>query len=217
MNIFARLSSLIDDVGHPLYAVTLSAVPRPDTPLLLVLHWHGFAAGRSVTLPGVAPPIRSVPGSALQLNDRWQTLEAVEAAIFDAAWQLGAWDVERLQRRGCNDIAAWSREALDCRQAFGELVAAPEHDIGIDDDAAPDRTDLLMLAARRGYVRWLFRPVRGGLNGAGSDDASLKGDGTREPPCPVRPTVPFGGAVRGRPEGTRQRFRLGRGAGLIAP
>ncbi len=138
MDVFAKLAQQISGTGLALYAVTLTAVPHPDTPVLLMLHWHGF--GRSPTLfsPSLAPPIRSVPGSAVQLNERWHDLGALEAAMLDAAWRLGAWDVERVQRRGCNHMAARSREAHECRQAFGVMVEAPEHEIGIV-DAAPCR------------------------------------------------------------------------------
>lgn len=44
------------------------------------------------------------------------------------------------------------------------------------------------LAARRGYVRWLFRPVKGGLwRTLDEPDDTLDADGGRQPPCPVMP------------------------------
>ncbi|STB71899.1 hypothetical protein [Chromobacterium violaceum] len=42
MELFDTLSAQIRHMRLPLFAVSLSAVPFPDTPLLLMLHWHGF-------------------------------------------------------------------------------------------------------------------------------------------------------------------------------
>jgi len=61
---------------------------------------------------------------------------------------------------------------------------------------APDAEDLLNLAARRGYLMWMFRPVHGGIWADVADDATLRPDGTRTPPCPIAPVPPAGGASR---------------------
>lgn len=176
MQILSRILEQIHAVGLPLSAVTLTAVPRPHTPLLLMLHWHGFraqtGAGACVSHP--------VPGSALQINAAWQTLEQVVLAMLDAAWQLGAWDMERRVRRACTWVGASAREALECRQAFGDNPHAPgdeEHLVA----EAPDRLELMHLGARQGYVRWLFRPVRGGLWPARAEDETLAADGSSAP------------------------------------
>ena len=161
MDILTRISDQVAGVGLPLYAVTLTAVRCPDTPLLLMLHWHGFRA-RSAAVAGGRPRRRAVPGSALQLNPRWQRVEEVDAAVLDAAWQLGAWQMERCERRGCNDVGATPRESHECRQAFGDNPLAPDDDAHLLADV-PDRDELRALAARAGYLRWLFRPVRAGL------------------------------------------------------
>ena len=55
---------------------------------------------------------------------------------------------------------------------------------------APDASELTRLAAQRGYLMWLFRPVHGGIWGEYADDATLGPDGTRTPPCPVMPRAP---------------------------
>ena len=50
------------------------------------------------------------------------------------------------------------------------------------------RVELMQLAARKGYLRWLFRPIKGGLWSALDEpDDSLAADGGRQPPCPVAP------------------------------
>jgi len=50
--------------------------------------------------------------------------------------------------------------------------------------------DLLQLAAQRGYLMWLFRPVKGSIWAEYADDATLGPEGTRQGPCPHRPIPP---------------------------
>ncbi|HYD33048.1 MAG TPA: diguanylate cyclase [Methylophilaceae bacterium] len=192
MQILDKITDQISSVRLPLYAVTLTAIPRYDTPLLLMLHWHGFRRELIVNLPGITSSLHSVPGSALQLNERWQDLESVESAMLDAAWQLGAWNVERDERRGCNYIAASEREALECRQVFGEHPLFDADELHLIAET-PDREDLMHMGARVGYIRWQFRPVVGGLWQSIAEDDTLNADGGREPPCPISPQPPRGG------------------------
>lgn len=204
MQILPSITAQIDAVGLPLYAVTVTALPRPDTPVLLILHWHGYRRDSRHT----PPPGRPVPGSALQINAPWQTLEDIDRAMLDAAWQMGAWDMQRQERRACSLPGAPAQEALECRQAFGDNPLAPgDHSHLLAE--APDREEMLQLAARKGYVRWLFRPVRGGLWREIAEDDTLQPDGGRAPPCPVAP----------RASGRRQRaptvYRLGRVSRLL--
>lgn len=202
MQILDKITDQISSVGLPLYAVTLTAIPRFDTPLLLMLHWHGFRRELLVNLPGLRSQLHPIPGSALQLNERWQGLESVETAMLDAAWQLGAWDVEREEKRGCNYIGASDREALECRQAFGEHPLYDAEELHLLDEA-PDREDLMHLGAKVGYIRWQFRPVVGGVWQSIAEDDTLKPDGRREPPCPLKPEPTKGGKV------SRTTYRMG--------
>ena len=94
---------LTDDCksGLPLVGITLAAVPCPDTPLILTLHWHGFIREKLAELEQAeAVSFTPLPSSALQLNHRWRDLIAVDRAAMEAAWELGAWDVARAERRG---------------------------------------------------------------------------------------------------------------------
>jgi hypothetical protein len=187
MDILSSISAQIAALRLPLYAVTLTALPRPNTPLLLMLHWHGFRPERQLADGRVRHS--PVPGSALQLNPAWQAFEEIEQALLDAAWQLGAWDVERHARRACSTVGASEREALECRQAFGENPFAPGDDSHLLAEA-PDRADMLRFAHDRGYVRWQFRPVRGGLWQEHAEDDTLDADGGRQPPCPLALETP---------------------------
>src|SRR5690606_33193939 len=107
-----------------------------------------------------------------------------DRATLDAAWQLGAWDVERLACRPWWRLGAPDGEALACHRAFGQY---PDDDGGAVMVDAPDRDALLALAARKGYIRWMFRPCKGGIWEDQDDDGTLAGDHGRALPCPVPP------------------------------
>jgi hypothetical protein len=203
MDLFDRLQEQIDTVRLPLVAVTVTAAAQVNTPLIAILHWHGFRRATPLVLPGIEIPPRAVPASAVQLDTPWHNVETVEAMLLDAAWQSGAWDVERVERRGCNVIGASAAEALACRQAFGDYGEVSGSVQPLLDDET-DRGELMQLAARKGYVRWLFRPVKGGLwRTLNEPDDTLEVDGGRQPPCPVTPQPR-------RPDGRgRTVYRLG--------
>lgn len=195
MQVFDMVVDQVQSVGLPVVAVSLTAIPRANTPVLLVVHWHGFA--RPQTPRHVQPnetlesPV-SIPGSALQLSDTWMAMKHLDDAMLHAAWQFGAWDLLREERRGCNTPGATEREALECRQAFAEkpFDGCAEKMMLAE---APDREDLMHLGARVGYVRWQFRPVKTGFGETlwAMTLCWQMADGSREPPCPVvaRPVV----------------------------
>jgi len=206
MDLFDTLHDHIDAMHVPLYAVTVTAVARVNTPLVALLHWHGFRRATPLALPGIDLPPRPVPSSAIQIAGPWLSFDTVERALLDAAWRLGAWDLERVEARACNEIGASAGEALACRKAFG---AYGDHDQAPPDtylvDGAPDRDALMHLAAERGYLRWLFRPVKGGVwRALDEPDDTLEADGGRRPPCPVAP-LPRRASHRGHTV-----YRLGR-------
>jgi hypothetical protein len=190
MNILQIINAQMAMMDMPLYAVTLTAVPRADTPLLLMLHWHGFRRDEAPGLPASMAPMHAVPGSALQLNNRWNAMETLEGAMLDAAWQLGAWDVERAQHRGCNYVAANDLEAFECKQAFGDYPLVQDTEMHLLAEA-PDRLEMMHLGARVGYVRWKFRPVRGSVWHETAEDDTLLEDGGRKPPCPLKPNIQY--------------------------
>lgn len=180
----------------PLVAITVAAVPCPDTPVILTLHWHGFIEEKLADFAEAsAVAYAPVPSSALQVNHRWNDLVALDRAAMEAGWELGAWDIARAERAGCLRPGAPSHEAVECLQAFGSLpYAVNGRQVMVAD--APDAGELLGVAARRGYLTWTFRPVHGGLWADVTEDATLRADGTREPPCPYLP-VPSAGIGNG--------------------
>lgn len=199
MKVLDHIIEQAHDAGWPLFAVSLTALARADTPALLNLHWHAF--GRDETAPADTA-LRAVPVSSLQLNIRWLQLADLERDILDAAWQLGAWSLERRERRGCNTVGAGADEALACRQAFADPGLFPAGQAPASE--APDRATLMAVAARLGYVHWQFRPVREGIWPAADGDDTLSPGGGRTPPCPVAPQPARG------PGGVALHYRLGR-------
>jgi len=187
MELLERIEQQISATGLPLVGITLAAVPCPDTPVILTLHWHGFI--REKTTGAQALAYAPVPSSTLQLNERWRQLVAVDCAAMQAAWELGAWDVARAEREGCLRPGASSTEALECLQAFG-AVPCGVNGAEVFMSEAPDAGDLVQLAAERGYLMWQFRPVSGGIWAGVTGDATLNPEGRRPPPCPHRPIPP---------------------------
>lgn len=190
MELLDRIEDQVVSTGLPLFAITLAAVPCPDTPIILTLHWHGFVKEKLADdEQAQTVAYTAIPSSALQLNERWRDLLAIDRAAMDAAWELGAWDVQRAERRACRRPGAESRETRECLQAFGSFPYGVQGSSVIVADA-PDADELVQVAARQGYLIWLFRPVRGGIWGDYAHDATLDDDGRREPPCPLMPIRP---------------------------
>src|SRR5687767_3119112 len=102
MHILDRIEDQVASTNLPLVGITLAAVPCPDTPVILTLHWHGFIKEKLVDDDDAqVVSYTPIPSSALQLNDRWRSLVAVDRAAMEAAWKLGAWDVARAERPSC--------------------------------------------------------------------------------------------------------------------
>jgi len=209
MRILQRIEDQITATNLPLVGITLAAVPCPDTPVILTLHWHGFIKEKLIESEEAETiSYTPIPSSALQLNDRWNSLVAVDFAAMEAAWELGAWDVARAELPGCMRPGARSSEALECLQAFGTFPYGINGNQVVVSDA-PDADDLVHLAANRGYLMWVFRPVKGGIWAEYADDATLGPEGTRAAPCPHRPIPPTCDGKRqtvyrfGVPGGTR--------------
>lgn len=192
MDLLESISDQMAATNLPLVAITVAAVPCPDTPVIVTLHWHGFFREKIIDVEEAeVVAYTPIPSSALQVNHHWDDLTALDRAAMEAGWELGAWDVARAERVGCTRPGAESREALECLQAFGGFPYGVNGQPVVVLDA-PDAEDLMNLAGHRGYLMWLFRPVHGGIWAEVADDATLRPDGTRAPPCPVEPVPPAG-------------------------
>jgi len=190
MELVERIEEQMEATSLPLFAITLAAVPCPDTPIILTLHWHAFVREKIADVENAQPvSFKSVPSSAPQLNARWDDLTTIDRAAMEAGWELGAWDVSRAERPSCARPGADSAEAIDCLRAFGAFPYGMQGEQVVV-AAAPDADELVNVAARHGYLMWMFRPVRGGIWMEVAEDATLRPDGTREPPCPIEPLPP---------------------------
>jgi hypothetical protein len=167
----------------PLVAVSLAAVPHANTPTVLTLHWHGFVEVR-LTDDGDAVGYQSVPSSALQVNSRWDQFDDIEFDALETAWELGAWNLERLEAKPFGRVAADPHETTLGRAAFGASSVALDGGSPFVSDV-PDEDDLIEAAGRSGYIQWLFRPVRGGMWAEVTDDVTLEAGGYRNPTCPL--------------------------------
>ena len=190
MQILETITDQITGNRLPLVAVTVAAVPCPDTPFILTMHWHGFARERQVDADGSETvALTPVPSTALQVNERWSDLLDLDMAAMEAAWELGAWDVVRSERPGCLRAGARGAEAYDCLRAFG-APPVPYQGAEMVVCSAPDAEELIGVAGHAGYVHWQFRPVHGSVWTEVSDDATLDANGKREPHCPLAPVRP---------------------------
>ena len=61
MPLFDLVNEQTEAVRLPLHAVTLTAAARVNTPLIAILHWHGFQRETPLALPRVELPRRPVP------------------------------------------------------------------------------------------------------------------------------------------------------------
>jgi hypothetical protein len=168
----------------PLVAITVAAVPYANTPVVLTLHWHGFVETRLAEARDAnIVAYQAVPSSALQINDRWDGIAQLENEVLDVAWELGSWDLARMEAPPFVRPGATEQESLECMGAFGSLPVSIDGQPPVVAEV-PDASDLIATASRDGYVHWLFRPVRGGVWAEVAEDATLEQGGYRNPPCP---------------------------------
>lgn len=211
MQLLDRIETQLVSNRLPLVGITVAAVPYANTPVVLTLHWHGFVELRlaDVTDANVVA-YQPVPSSALQLNDRWDKLDQLENEVLDVAWELGSWDLARIEALPFVRPGASEQESLECMGAFGALPIAIEGQPPIVAEV-PDADDLIEAASRSGYVQWVFRPVRGGVWAEVAEDVTLQEGGYRNPPCPYL-AAPAGGGRTLQPR--RVVYQFGRAPGL---
>ena len=71
MELLDRIEDQVAATGLPLFAITLAAVPCPDTPVILTLHWHGFIKEKLAEVETAETVAYTpIPSSALQLHER---------------------------------------------------------------------------------------------------------------------------------------------------
>jgi len=192
MQLLDRIETQLVSNRLPLVAITVAAVPYANTPVVLTLHWHGFVETRLAQVSDAnIVAYQPVPSSALQINERWDAIAQLENEVLDVAWELGSWDLARMEAPPFVRPGATEQESLECMGAFGSLPLQIDGQSPVVAEV-PDASELIAAASRTGYVHWLFRPVRGGVWAEGAEDATLEQGGYRNPPCPylAAPTRP---------------------------
>src|SRR5437868_12543912 len=122
MELLDRIETQLISNRLPLVAITVAAVPYANTPVVLTLHWHGFVETRLVESSDAnIVAYQPVPSSALQINDRWDGLPQLENEVLDVAWELGSWDLARMEALPFVRPGASEQESLECMSAFGSL------------------------------------------------------------------------------------------------
>lgn len=187
MHLLDRIETQLIANRLPLVGITLAAVPYANTPVVLTLHWHGFVETRlaNVTDANVVA-YQPVPSSALQVNDRWDAVQELENEVLDVAWELGSWDLSRIEALPFVRPGGSEQESLECMNAFGSLPLVIDGQPPVVAEV-PDADELIAAAARSGYLQWTFRPVRGGVWAEVAQDETLQEGGYRNPPCPYLP------------------------------
>lgn len=188
MQLLDRIETQLISNRLPLVGITVAAVPYANTPVVLMLHWHGFVEMRLADAPDAeVVAYQPVPSSALQVNDRWDQLDQLENEVLDVAWELGSWDLARVEALPFVRPGASQQESVECMGAFGSLPIAIEGQPPVVAEV-PDATELIEAASRAGYLQWVFRPVRGGVWAEVAEDVTLEEGGYRNPPCPYLAT-----------------------------
>lgn len=211
MELLDRIETQLISNRLPLVGITVAAVPYANTPVVLTLHWHGFVETRLAEVPDAdVVAFQPVPSSALQVNDRWDQLEQLENEVLDVAWELGSWDLARVEALPFVRPGASQQESVECMGAFGAPPIAIEGQPPVVAEV-PDANELIEAASRAGYLQWVFRPVRGGVWAEVAEDVTLQEGGYRNPPCPYLATpARVGRTLRPR----RVVYQFGRAPGL---
>jgi len=213
MELLDRIETQLVSNRLPLVGITVAAVPYANTPVVLTLHLHGFVETRlaDVTDANVLA-YQSVPSSALQVNERWDRFDELENSVLDVAWELGSWDLARVEALPFIRPGACEQESLECMGAFGSLPVVLDGQSPILAEV-PDSSELIEAASRAGYLQWTFRPVRGGVWAQVAEDSTLEEGGYRNPPCPVLPIPTRAGRTRGP---RRVVYQFGRCTNLLS-
>src|SRR5258706_3794549 len=153
MHLLDRIETQLISNRLPLVAISVAAVPYANTPVVLTLHWHGFVETRLAAVEDASVvAYQAVPSSALQVNERWDRFDQLENSVLDVAWELGSWDLARVEALPFIRPGASEQESVECLGAFGS------HPMAIDGQPpilpeVPAAHDPIQAASRAGYLR----------------------------------------------------------------
>ena len=85
MQLLDRIETQLISNRLPLVGITVAAVPFANTPVVLTLHWHGFIKEKLAEIEEAqVVSYTPIPSSALQVNERWGDLIALDRAAMES-------------------------------------------------------------------------------------------------------------------------------------
>lgn len=139
-------------------------------------------------LPGVAMLIAARPSDeTLALVLPGPTVHEAERSVLGCAWELGAWDVRRIEHAPLADPSQWAESRHGLASDFGinpTVIAGQPIQVG---DRAPSAD--VQAAAVDGWVSWSFVPLALSARTMrarwGDKDKTLGEDCSRSDPLPT--------------------------------
>jgi hypothetical protein len=174
--------------GVGVKSIRIATTYRLDAILTITWSWPEFGeVSQPSGLPGVAMSVAARPADlTLALVLPGPTVHEAEHAVLDVAWQLGAWDVRRMERAPLADPKQWREARHGLASDFGVNLVTIAGVPVQKGDRAPYAD--LRAAAVDGWVTWSFVPLAFATRTMrarwGGKDKTLEADCTRSGALP---------------------------------
>ena len=113
-------------------------------------------------MPGVSASVYTNPADTCVALPQPERLAYLEIEALECAWQLGAWDVRRMEHAPLANPDAWREPRYGVANDFGInpytiTVCGSDPTVLTHGDHADDK--LIKTAARHGWITWVFVPL----------------------------------------------------------
>ncbi|MGH8429169.1 MAG: hypothetical protein ACREUF_02090, partial [Solimonas sp.] len=175
--ILSTINAAAHKAAAPVASVRLVSLYGDLPQRWLQIEWSGMVA--SPMAGGAIIAMRSRPAEHIMLAPA--RLQLSDADFVAAAWQLGAWDVRRIEHRPLPIEA----DPGDARWGVASAFGAPYELTGdaANAESGGDAAGLIQMMASSGWVTWLCKPLHLGpamrLQQWGGKDRTLLPDGSR--------------------------------------
>ena len=181
INNAAKLPAL---AGIYVNSVSVSSTYDFENDVIMKISWtmpsleHNLQSG----LKGVAKTVMSTPADSTILIEHYDGYKNLEDQLMQSAWELGAWDISRLEKAPLPDAAEILSPSYGIAQSFGinpYTIDGSPMQLG-------ENTDLETIenAANHGYITWRFVPMATAkperIRIALTKDKTIKTNGTRD-------------------------------------
>lgn len=144
--------------GYPIKSIRLASLYRP-APTVLTITWG--MPDVWLDQPGAPAGVRASsvtrPADTCILLPAPERLHSLEADVLAAAWQLGAWDVARLERARLANPDEYLQSRYGLSEDFGINAYTILGQPITTGDTAPDAQ--IREAAKQGWLIWRFVPL----------------------------------------------------------